>query len=151
MKTFTLMMTGLLTSLVLFTVSSAQEPDSTAQKGMIDVRIDGFKNNKGTVKIALVNSKESYDSNENIFRGAKEPIHDLKCAFVFSSVPYGEYALKIFHDENNNDNLDTNFLGVPKERYGFSNNVRGKFGPPEFEKTIFTLSADTLVINVTVE
>jgi uncharacterized protein (DUF2141 family) len=127
------------------------EPDSAANMGSIDVRIDGFQNNKGTVKIALVNSKESYDSHNDIFRGAREPVKDKTCSYVFTDIPYGDYALKIFHDENNNDNMDTNFLGVPKEAYGFSNNVRARFGPPDYEKAVFTLSQDTLIIEVTVK
>jgi len=44
----------------------------------------------------------------------------------------GQYAIKVFHDENANGELDINFLGIPKESYGFSNHARGRFGPPPF-------------------
>lgn len=45
----------------------------------------------------------------------------------------GTYAVAVFHDENNNHHLDTNFLGLPTEGYGFSNNAAISLGPPKFE------------------
>lgn len=55
------------------------------------------------------------------------------------TLPKGEYAIKAFHDVNSNGKLDTNPFGIPKEPYGFSNNVRGSFGPPSFDSQLFAL------------
>jgi uncharacterized protein (DUF2141 family) len=129
----------------------AQEPPPDSAKGSVHVHVTGFKHEKGTVKIALVNSRESYDSNTNIFRGAKENIVNMEVHFTFEDVPFGVYALKVFHDENDNDDLDTNFLGAPKEPYGFSNNVRGKFGPPDFEKVMFELAQAEMTMEIEVK
>lgn len=141
-------------SLVLFLVVlplHAQESPADSVTGDILVHVTGFQNEKGTVKIALVNSKESYDSNENIFRGAKEKIVNGEVRFTFEDVPFGAYAVKVFHDENNNDDLDTNLFGAPKEPYGFSNNVRGKFGPPSYEKAQFDFQQDEMIVNIEVK
>ena len=51
----------------------------------------------------------------------------------------GKYAFRFFHDENSNGKLGTNWLGIPNEGFGFSNNAKGTFGPPAFEKTVFVL------------
>ena len=56
-------------------------------------------------------------------------------------IPAGTYAVGYYVDVNENEKLDTNFFGIPKEEYGFSNNVRGKFGPPTFESASFILDA----------
>lgn len=61
---------------------------------------------------------------------------------VFSGVPPGRYAVKSFADENGNATLDTNLFGLPVERYGFSNNARGRMGPPGFEATAVEVDAD---------
>ena len=53
------------------------------------------------------------------------------------------YAIRYFHDENNNDELDTNFIGIPKEGFGFSNDAFGKFGPKKFKEWLFEVSGDT--------
>jgi uncharacterized protein (DUF2141 family) len=49
----------------------------------------------------------------------------------------GEYAISIIHDKNRNGRLDTNFIGIPKEPFGFSNNPKIKFGPPSFSDAKF--------------
>ncbi len=66
-------------------------------------------------------------------------------------MPYGRYSIKAFHDENNNSKLDTNFLGMPTERYGFSNNARGRFGPPSFAEAAVTLNSPQITIAIEVK
>jgi uncharacterized protein (DUF2141 family) len=65
---------------------------------------------------------------------------DKKTVYTFRNVPDGIYAASFFYDENGNGKLDVNFLGIPKEQYGFSNNAKGFFGPAKFAKAKFTHS-----------
>lgn len=58
------------------------------------------------------------------------------------NLPQGRYAVSAFHDQNSNKKIDRAFTGMPKEPYGFSNNVRGSFGPPDLEDQLFELEAD---------
>ena len=60
-------------------------------------------------------------------------------AVTFEDLPYGTYAITILHDENGNLKVDANFLGIPKEGYGFSNNARNLFRAPKFEEAKFEL------------
>ena len=55
-------------------------------------------------------------------------------------IPDGIYAIGIFVDTNNNNKMDRNFLGIPKEQYGFSNNAKGSFGPPSFKDASFEIT-----------
>ena len=57
-------------------------------------------------------------------------------------LPAGRYVVKSFADENGNAKLDTNLLGLPTERYGFSNDARGRMGPPGFDAAAVPLDAD---------
>lgn len=63
---------------------------------------------------------------------------------VISDLPAGSYALSVIHDENNNKKLDT-MLGIPKEGFGFSNNPRIYFGPPDFEDAMINLESDLAI------
>jgi uncharacterized protein (DUF2141 family) len=54
-------------------------------------------------------------------------------------LPAGQYALSIYQDVNNNDKLERNFIGLPKEPAGLSNNLRPKFGPPKFKDALITV------------
>lgn len=58
----------------------------------------------------------------------------------------GIYSIGFFIDKNDNEKLDTNFLGIPKEQFGFSNDAMGRFGPPSFEAASFTLQEETVLI-----
>ena len=115
-----------------------------AETGKLKIVVKGMKSAEGTVKIALNNSLEDYKGREGNepFRGAVVTVESQhSVVHIFEHIPWGEYAVKLFHDANDNDKLDTNFLGIPKEDYGFSNNVRGRFGPPSFDKAKFEFSS----------
>ncbi len=115
----------------------AQEKDGSAKSGTLIVVVAGLKNISGNVQIGLFNSPESYDGKEKKFNGAIVKVKNETVKWKVENVPFGEYAVKVFHDANGNDNLDTNFFGIPTESYGFSNDARGMFGPPSFEDAKF--------------
>jgi uncharacterized protein (DUF2141 family) len=92
-----------------------------------------LQNNNGQVLLEFSNEKGAK------IRGIVQPISGKKCIIVIKNLKPGKYAFKYFHDENKNEKLDTNWIGVPTEGFGFSNNAEGMFGPPSFDKTIFTL------------
>ena len=66
-------------------------------------------------------------------------------------LPPGEYALSIFYDKNDNGELDTNFIGIPKEPVALSNNARPSFGPPKYKDAVFTLGDETVVQRISIE
>jgi uncharacterized protein (DUF2141 family) len=59
-------------------------------------------------------------------------------------LPAGEYALSVFQDVNDNGKLERNFIGIPKEPAGLSNNLRPRFGPPKYKDAAFTVAVDTV-------
>ncbi len=118
-------------SSVIFVPVRAQTFPATGQ-GTLTVTVSGLSSDRGTVKIALSNSRENYYDYPSPYRGASAPILGGIAVWTFEGLPYGEYAVKVFHDENGNDRLDTNLLGIPREDYGFSNDARGIFGVPSW-------------------
>lgn len=105
----------------------------------LTVEIQELRNNQGKLLLEL------NDENEQVIRGFSEEIDDNSCTLLIENLKPGKYAFKYFHDENNDEKINTNFMGIPKEGYGFSNNASGKFGPPSFEKMIIEITkSDTL-------
>ena len=103
----------------------------------LTIKISGYTSLSGTIFIAVYNSEENYmNVSKASFLGLIKP-KALTELYTFHNVPDGYYAATIFFDENNNGKLDTNFFGVPTEKNGFSNNAKGSFGPPKFEKAKF--------------
>ncbi len=69
--------------------------------------------------------------------------------FTLRNVKPGTYAVAVFHDLNGNGRLDRNFIGLPSEPYGFSNDV-GRRGPPNFEGALITVKEPSTTVRVTV-
>lgn len=127
----------------IFTVN-AQEKEAVTLT--IDVTVT--KHHKGAIFLALYDKEESY-MHESYKSGHSE-VKDGKVSFVFKDVEKGDYAFSLFHDLNSNKKLDTNFFGIPKEPYGFSNEKKGRFGPPKFKDVKFHLNEST-TINVSIK
>jgi len=108
-------------------------PLSSFGQFSLTIEINGLQNNNGQVLLEFSNEKGAK------IRGIVQRISGKKCIIVIKNLKPGKYAFKYFHDENKNEKLDTNWIGIPTEGFGFSNNAEGMFGPPSFDKTIFTL------------
>ncbi len=94
----------------------------------------------GSMMVALFRSAAAWDADE-MERGVIAPVATPETTVTFADLEPGEYAVKLYHDEDGDGALDTGFLGVPSEPYGFSNNARGRFGPASYEDARFTLAA----------
>jgi uncharacterized protein (DUF2141 family) len=75
-------------------------------------------------------------------------VRDTESRCDFEDIPPGTYALAVFHDENMNGKLDTNWLGIPTEGYGFSNDVKALLGAPPFSAASFQCDAGTLDLTI---
>jgi len=62
--------------------------------------------------------------------------------FAFPGLKPGRYAVAVYHDENDNGELDANILGMPTEGFGFSNDAKGFAGPPDFEAAAVEVSGE---------
>jgi uncharacterized protein (DUF2141 family) len=148
-------------SLRLATAAALVVLPLSAGAGELRVTVDGIRAAHGTVLIGLYDSPESFE--KAVGAAAKEGFLSdpdrfgavalranaaMKSAVVFSNLEPGRYAAVAFHDENGNGKLDKNFLGVPAEPYGFSNNVQGFLGPPTFGDAAMVLGDGDSAIHI---
>ncbi|MCI2230073.1 DUF2141 domain-containing protein [Polaribacter sp. MSW13] len=131
--------------LLIFAIFFSGILSTNAQEETVDltVNISGLNSNKGTLLIAVYNKKENFLKKQ--FKGDIVKIKDKKSVVVFKDLPKGEYAVSFVHDENDNKKMDTNFLGIPKEDYGCSNNATGFMGPPKYDDAKFQLSENKTI------
>jgi uncharacterized protein (DUF2141 family) len=114
----------------LAATSRAEAPEG------IRVEVTGVRSDKGDVRCGLYDAAARFPK-EPPFKVAAA-IEGKSAVCVFAGRPAGAYAVAVFHDENGNAKLDTNFVGAPKEGVGFSNGAKPKLGPPAFEAAKFT-------------
>ena len=132
-------------ALLISSIIFAQTATNKSEEGIsVTVSAVNALSDNGTVKFALYNE-------ENFM---KQPIYskfasveNRKSSVVFENVPQGNYAIICFHDENNNNLMDFDENGRPKESYGLSNN-KMNFGPPEFESAKFEVKDNALNLEI---
>ena len=120
-----------------------------AQEGLeLTVRVTGAEPTKGSAVVSLFTSKADFLKNPLLVK--RQPIDNKGEATVrFGDIKAGEYAVSVVYDKDGNGELNTNFLGIPVEPVGFSNNPKGRFGPPGYNKAVFPLRANrTITINL---
>ena len=110
----------------------------------IDLVVENIQSKDGVLKVALYSNADEYEK-QSYFRGINLKVDGEKRAYAIEDVPNGVYAIAIYHDVNQNEKLDTNFFGVPKEPYGFSNNPTS-FKRPSFDEVKFTLEDSVHVL-----
>ena len=128
--------------IINITVSHAQDingPD-------IIVNVTNLSSNDGKVFIAVFDSESKFLKKGMLSKSTK--IEKQSCSVTFKDVLKGIYAISIYHDENNNGVMDKNFMGIPKEDYGCSNNAKGFMGPPKWDDAKFELNNNTLTHNI---
>lgn len=121
---------------LLFLFLSTGNADAQSK---IVVTVTNLVNDKGSCKACLFNNASSFAGNGTAIKCIDIPIKNKTAATVFNEVPKGIYAIAVFHDENNNNKMDKNFLGIPKEGYGASKNKLPFASAPSFKENKFEL------------
>ncbi|WP_228237924.1 DUF2141 domain-containing protein [Allomuricauda sp. M10] len=108
----------------------------------ISVHVHNVPTKNGKVNVAVYNSDEAFLSFESVLKTESVPAHEGSVVLKIANLPAGEYALAVFHDENDNGKLDTNWLGIPREKVAFSNAEMKTFGPPKYKECAFRITSD---------
>lgn len=111
----------------------------------LTITIDNIGLLEGKIRIGVFNKKKGFLKREaaikHYYITVKNSIESIK----ITDLPKGDYAFSLFHDENSDDVCNLNFLGIPKEPYGFSNNIKPKFSAPSYADCTFSLDKDILL------
>jgi uncharacterized protein (DUF2141 family) len=131
---------------------SAAEPEPQPKTATLRVSFLGLKHRKGKLIAKLFRRRDNAPKGDG-FRKVILPLSTTVSEFTFEGVPYGEYALFLFHDENSNGTLDHNFLRIPTEPMGFSAGFRPSIfsGVPGFDDLKFQFSSAQTAQRVSLE
>jgi uncharacterized protein (DUF2141 family) len=133
-----------LITIILLAIISTIFPKNTYT---ITVKITNFKSSKGKCNVTLFNTANGFPAKaEQAFQNKTTTIIDNAVVLKFENIPNGTYAIAVMHDENDNKKMDTNFLGIPKEGYGISNNKYPIMSAPFFDDAKFVVSDDKYII-----
>lgn len=136
-----------LISVVFFAVLICSISAENQSGNELTVIVKGIDGNEGRIAIGLFDDEAAWG--EETFQGAFVRITTDTVSYIFKNLPQGLFAVAVYHDQNENEELDKGLFGIPKEGYAFSNNVFGSFGPPKFDEASFLLNGKKeIVINM---
>lgn len=114
---------------------------ASAETANIKLTVSNIQSQVGKLYIAVYDSKDTFLGETKFYAQevGLESLADGKLA-VDLSLPYGQYAISVHHDNNANGEMDRNFIGIPKEPVGLSNGHVPRFGPPKFSKAVIQIA-----------
>ena len=121
---------------------------ASASAATVQVTIAGVTSDKGVVQVAVC---DEANYRKDCRLTATVPAHTGAVTVDVPNVPVGTWAVLAYHDENGNKKLDTNFVGMPTEGYGFSNGAKARFGPPSFKDAAIAVGEGNVPATVTLK
>lgn len=114
----------------------------TAHATEIVVHVDGLPDDEGSVSCGLFVGEAGFPDDDGSARTQRLPARRGATVCRFEDVPAGRAAVAVSHDRNDNGRLDKNFLGIPREPWGVSNDVRPALRPPRYAEAVFDVPAE---------
>lgn len=115
------------------------------------VRVSGLSETLGQVGCSLFGGAAGFPMDNTSARNLWLPADAKGVTCRFNDVPEGTYAVSIGHDVNGNKRVDTNFIGLPTEQWGVSNNARPTLRAPRFDEASFKVAADAKDVVIDIE
>lgn len=116
---------------------------ASAQAATVDVHVTNVAGGKGSLKVAVCDRERFL---KQCAYTASMPAREGENVIAVPGVPKGTWAVLVYQDENGNGELDRNFIGIPKENYGFSRDAASKFGPPGFDEAAIQVGDEASVV-----
>ncbi len=116
---------------------------STLEHHQLTFSMTEVKAKQGKMYVALFKGAQNYQKN-NAQASTIVAVDGDEVVVTFDELPQGDYAVRYFHDENDNGKLDLNLFGSPIEGIGFSNDAKPSYGPVGFDAAKFTVTSDVI-------
>ncbi|OBX23665.1 MULTISPECIES: DUF2141 domain-containing protein [Bizionia] len=111
----------------------------------LTINIQNIEKIQGHIIIGIYNAEEGFLEKDSEIKHYKLTVKENVESLVIDDLPKGDYAISMYHDENSDGICNLNFIGIPKEPYGFSNNFKPKFSAPKFVDCKFSLIEDQVM------
>lgn len=123
------------------------------QTGTIIAKVLAFRNTNGNIEITLYNQEKGFprDLDTSVETKRIKVVNRDVMEIRFTNMPYGTYAIAGLHDENYSEDMDYNWIGMPKEGYCFSNDAKPVLSPPSYDSAKFTLNQKQKIVYITMQ
>lgn len=133
------------------TSAAAQSGGAMAARNLLRVLVVGLRNDDGDLCCSLFSSAEDFPNNHDLLAvTVTSRIREGAATCEFPGTQPGTYAIVVFHDENGDGKFNRDWLGLPQEGYGFSNDAPTHLHAPSFDAAsfAFTENSPELLIHI---
>ena len=141
---------GFCTLLAYLILTGMLASTAAAQPTGLVVQVQGLRNSQGNVLVNVFRSEDGFPSQPAKAVATASARAATPTVRVPLNLPAGSYAIAVLHDEDGDGTTATNFLGIPKEGVGASNNAKGRIGPPKFSDARFAYAGGQMTITITI-
>ena len=135
--------------LIVLMIGALPYSKSFSQSTKQIIKVTNLEDVKGTLYVGWYNAPTDFRMNDKaIYRKELDVNGVEEVTLQFENIPAGDYAIAVFLDENDNYELDRNLLGLPTEKYGFSNNILPAFRAATFEESSFFVSKQESIVSI---
>ena len=113
----------------------------------LTVTVEGIAKQQGSIMLGLFD-EASYEG-DGAVDGANLTVEGTSVTVTFEGLEPGEYAVRLYHDVNDDGEMNTNPFGMPTEPYAFSNDAKGRFGPAKWDDAKFSVEAEGTAHTIT--
>ena len=113
-----------------------------AQQSTLRIEVLGIKDVKGIIQVGIYNDRDAFPKIGKEFKIVYALVSSEELEIAIDNLDQGEYSIALYQDLNKDGKCNTNFISIPQEPYGFSNNYRPIFKSPNFAQTKFSLDSD---------
>ena len=132
--------------------NAAQNAGSVeAPTASLELEVTGIDEMRGSIVVAVFDSEQTFDERIDPVAQARLPIEAGAVSWSTELEAPATYAVIVYQDLNENGEIDMRRFGPPREPYGFSNNVRGRFAPPGFDEARFLLEPEGRLISIEID
>lgn len=111
----------------------------------LTIEIVNIEQTKGKIRMGIYNDADKFPKEGGAIRNEAFEVTGKTIKCVVKNLPHGEYAIALYHDVNDDNVCNMNFVGMPKEPYGFSNNAKPTLSAPSFSSTKFVVNKPTQI------
>ncbi|MEM9570083.1 MAG: DUF2141 domain-containing protein [Pseudomonadota bacterium] len=137
------------TSSLIAALAASMMVTPLASAANLTVNVENIAQAKGTITLGLFD--EATYNGDGAVNGASLKVEGASVTAEFEGLEPGEYAVRLYHDLNDDGEMNTNPFGMPTEPYAFSNDAKGRFGPAKWEAAKFVVEADGTTHTITMD
>ncbi|HEV7300553.1 MAG TPA: DUF2141 domain-containing protein [Tepidisphaeraceae bacterium] len=150
-RTAKLIVLALLLSLMTPLGSTRAQDAPEGEKANLAVAVTDLKNTRGMLRLGVFDQANGFPRDRGAALLWQSLPADAENPTFHIDLPPGRYAAVVLHDENSNEKLDTNFIGIPTEGHGVTNNPKPRRRPPRYDEAVFELKSDGATMSISVQ